>query len=95
MSNVRAARRIGNGRMAVLHTHLHREVVVPRALLALALFPFSLASGQQLARRAVVQELLIPVATAESLRVSIAGAGETVVLVPGLFGSPRPSRTIG
>jgi hypothetical protein len=29
---------------------------VPRALLALALFPFSLATGQQLARRAVVQE---------------------------------------
>ena len=60
---------------------------MPRALLALALFPFSLATGQQLARRAVVQELLIPVATAESLRVTIAGAGETVVLVPGLFGS--------
>ena len=34
-----------------------------------------------------MQEFLIPVAKAESLRVTIAGEGETVVLVPGLFGS--------
>jgi pimeloyl-ACP methyl ester carboxylesterase len=60
---------------------------MPRVLLVLALIPFSLATGQQLSRPAVVQELLAPAATAESLRVTIAGAGETVVLVPGLFGS--------
>jgi hypothetical protein len=60
---------------------------MPRALLVLALFPFSLAGGQQLPRPVPVRELLIPVAAAESLRVTIAGAGETVVLVPGLFGS--------
>ncbi|MEO6056670.1 MAG: alpha/beta hydrolase [Gemmatimonadales bacterium] len=58
-----------------------------RALLVLAFFPFSSAAGQQLSPPAAVQELLIPVATTESLRVTIAGAGETVVLVPGLFGS--------
>ena len=60
---------------------------MPRALLVLALFPVSLARGQEHARPAAVQELLVPVATAQSLRVTIAGAGEIVVLVPGLFGS--------
>ena len=35
----------------------------------------------------VAQEMLVPVAARESLRVTIAGSGETVVLVPGLFGS--------
>ena len=68
---------------------------MPPALLVLALFPFSLATGQQLARRAAVQELLIPVATAESLRVTIAGAGETVVLVPGLFVTYHLAREAG
>ncbi len=60
---------------------------MPRVLLVLALFPFSSVAGQQPSPPAAVQELLIPVATTESLRVTIAGAGETVVLVPGLFGS--------
>jgi len=32
-------------------------------------------------------EVLLPVAPTESLLVTTAGAGETVVLVPGLFGS--------
>lgn len=36
---------------------------------------------------AAQEEFLVPVAPAESLRVTIAGAGETIVLVPGLFGS--------
>jgi pimeloyl-ACP methyl ester carboxylesterase len=60
---------------------------MPRVLLVLALCPVSYAHGQQLPRPVAVQELLIPVAPAESLRVTLAGAGETVVLVPGLFGS--------
>ncbi len=37
--------------------------------------------------RVALQEFLVPVAAAESLRVTAAGAGPTVVLVPGLFGS--------
>jgi pimeloyl-ACP methyl ester carboxylesterase len=37
--------------------------------------------------RAVPEELLVPVAAAESLRVTAAGTGPTVVLLPGLFGS--------
>jgi pimeloyl-ACP methyl ester carboxylesterase len=36
---------------------------------------------------ATAQELMIAVAPRESLRVTVAGAGETVVLIPGLFGS--------
>ena len=32
-------------------------------------------------------EMLVPVSSAESLRVTIAGEGPTVVLIPGLFGS--------
>ena len=60
---------------------------MPYALLVLALFPFTFAGGQQLPRPVAQHELLIPVAPAESLRVTIAGTGATVVLVPGLFGS--------
>jgi pimeloyl-ACP methyl ester carboxylesterase len=60
---------------------------MPRVLLLLALFPLAQAAGQLPSSPAPVQELLVPVAKAESLRVTIAGAGETVVLVPGLFGS--------
>jgi pimeloyl-ACP methyl ester carboxylesterase len=48
-----------------------------RVLLAFALF----------STPAVAQEMLVPVTARESLRVTIAGSGETVVLVPGLFGS--------
>jgi pimeloyl-ACP methyl ester carboxylesterase len=87
VSNVRAAREIGNGRTAALRSHVDREVVMPRALLVLALLPFSFAAAQRVSPPATVQELLIPVATAESLRVTTAGTGETVVLLPGLFGS--------
>ncbi len=60
---------------------------MPRALLVLALLPFASPTGLQPSPPAAVQEFLIPVAPTESLRVTIAGAGETVVLVPGLFGS--------
>ena len=37
--------------------------------------------------RVVLQEFLVPVAAAESLRITAAGTGPTVVLLPGLFGS--------
>lgn len=60
---------------------------MPRALLVLALLPFSPARGQQPPQPVAIQELLIPLAAGESLRVTLAGAGETVVLLPGLFGS--------
>lgn len=48
-----------------------------RILLALALLPTP----------ATAQEMLVAVAPQESLRVTVAGVGETVVLIPGLFGS--------
>jgi pimeloyl-ACP methyl ester carboxylesterase len=57
-----------------------------RLLLALMLCPMGLAA-QEPVRPPPVQQILIPVAPRESLRVTTAGAGETVVLVPGLFGS--------
>lgn len=56
-----------------------------RSTLLLACLPLGVARAQT--PPAAVQELLVPVGTAESLRVTVAGAGETVVLVPGLFGS--------
>jgi pimeloyl-ACP methyl ester carboxylesterase len=56
-----------------------------RSTLVIASFPLCAALAQE--RAPAAQELLIPVAAAESLRVTVAGAGETVVLVPGLFGS--------
>jgi pimeloyl-ACP methyl ester carboxylesterase len=60
---------------------------MPRSLIALALLPLSSAFAQTPWPPHGVQEYLVPVAPQESLRVTIAGAGETVVLVPGLFGS--------
>lgn len=61
------------------------EAPMIRSTLVIALFPLCAALAQE--RAPAVQELLVPVAAAESLRVTVAGAGETVVLVPGLFGS--------
>jgi pimeloyl-ACP methyl ester carboxylesterase len=58
-----------------------------RALIALSLLPFSSAVAQHPSALPDVQELLLPVAPGESLRVTIAGSGEAVILVPGLFGS--------
>ena len=56
-----------------------------RPLLVLASLPLCAALAQ--APPAAPLELLVAVSAAESLRVTTAGAGETVVLVPGLFGS--------
>jgi pimeloyl-ACP methyl ester carboxylesterase len=58
-----------------------------RTLLVLMLCPICSALGQEPEKPPPVQEILIPVAPRESLRVTTAGSGETVVLVPGLFGS--------
>jgi pimeloyl-ACP methyl ester carboxylesterase len=58
-----------------------------RNLLALALFPAASPLAQTAPKAQPVREFLVPVAPAESLRVTIAGAGPVVVLVPGLFGS--------
>jgi len=58
-----------------------------RVLLALLVLSHSLAGAQQPARLHEVQEVLVPVAPSESLRVTSAGTGEAVVLLPGLFGS--------
>src|SRR4051812_13170712 len=66
---------------------LLREVPMLRSVIALALLPFPSAFAQTSWPLDGVQEYLVPVAPQESLRVTIAGAGETVVLVPGLFGS--------
>lgn len=60
---------------------------MPCALLVLALLSVTSVAAQQLPPPSASQEFLIPVAATESLRVTIAGTGETVVLVPGLFGS--------
>jgi pimeloyl-ACP methyl ester carboxylesterase len=60
---------------------------MPRSLLALALLPLASAFAQTPSPSHGAQEYLVPVAPQESLRVTIAGSGETVVLVPGLFGS--------
>jgi pimeloyl-ACP methyl ester carboxylesterase len=64
-----------------------REVPMFRSLLALALLPLASASAQTPWPRDGAKEYLVPVAPGESLRVTVAGSGETVVLVPGLFGS--------
>lgn len=58
-----------------------------RALLALSFLPLSSTVAQRPPTLPDVQELLLPVAPGESLRVTMAGSGEAVVLVPGLFGS--------
>jgi len=58
-----------------------------RLLLALALLPVASAFAQTASLPRGAQEYLVPVAAQESLRVTIAGSGETVILVPGLFGS--------
>jgi pimeloyl-ACP methyl ester carboxylesterase len=58
-----------------------------RLLLALALLPVASAFAQTPSLPHGAQEYLVSVAAQESLRVTIAGSGETVVLVPGLFGS--------
>jgi pimeloyl-ACP methyl ester carboxylesterase len=60
---------------------------MPRALLVFAVLPACQALAQEAPPSSSVQEILVPVSARESLRVTIAGAGETVVLVPGLFGS--------
>jgi len=56
-----------------------------RPLLVLASLPLCAALAQ--APPAAPLELLVAVSAAESLRVTTAGTGESVVLVPGLFGS--------
>lgn len=56
-----------------------------RSALVLVSLPLCAALAQE--QPATVQEILVEVTAAESLRVTVAGAGETVVLVPGLFGS--------
>jgi pimeloyl-ACP methyl ester carboxylesterase len=56
-------------------------------LLFLALLPASPVLAQVRVSAPAVREALVPVAAGESLRVTVAGAGEPVVLVPGLFGS--------
>lgn len=58
-----------------------------RMLLTLMLLPVSAALGQEPVPVQPVREILIPVSPRESLRVTIAGQGPTVVLVPGLFGA--------
>ena len=58
-----------------------------RSLLVLVLLPLASAFAQTPWPPQGIQEYLVPVAPQESLRVTIAGSGETVVLVPGLFGS--------
>ncbi|MEP6687564.1 MAG: alpha/beta hydrolase [Gemmatimonadales bacterium] len=55
-----------------------------RHALTLASVPLCAALAQE---RSVPRQFLVPAAPAESLRVTTAGTGETVVLLPGLFGS--------
>lgn len=56
-----------------------------RSALILTLLPLGVALAQE--GPPAAREALVPVAATESLRVTTAGTGETVVLVPGLFGS--------
>lgn len=56
-------------------------------LLILMLLPAYTAVSQQPDPEASRREIVVPVAPRESLRVTIAGAGAPVVLIPGLFGS--------
>jgi len=58
-----------------------------RMLLTLMLLPVSAALGQEPVPVPAVREILVPVSPTESLRVTLAGQGPAVVLVPGLFGS--------
>lgn len=58
-----------------------------RMLLTLMLLPVSTAIGQEPVPVPRVREILVPVSPRESLRVTMAGDGPTVILVPGLFGS--------
>jgi pimeloyl-ACP methyl ester carboxylesterase len=60
---------------------------MPRMLLTLMLLPVSAAFGQQRLPVPPVREILVPASASESLRVTMAGEGPTVILVPGLFGS--------
>lgn len=59
--------------------------LAPCSSLALAWLPLGAVLAQ--APPSPVRESLVPVAAAESLRVTESGRGETIVLVPGLFGS--------
>jgi pimeloyl-ACP methyl ester carboxylesterase len=63
------------------------EALMIRFMLALTLVPLCPALAQEGSAAAPVRELLAAVTAAESLRVTAAGAGKTVVLIPGLFGS--------
>ncbi len=56
-------------------------------LLLLALIPFGSGLAQEGRPASGLREALVSVAPGESLRVSQSGTGETVVLIPGLFGS--------
>jgi pimeloyl-ACP methyl ester carboxylesterase len=58
---------------------------VIRSALFLIWLPLGAALAQE--RPPSFRAWLVPVSAAESLRVTEAGAGETIVLVPGLFGS--------
>ena len=64
------------------------EAVMPSITLALALSAVPLCSAlAQSPAFPSSEELLVPVSSTESLRVTIAGDGPAVVLIPGLFGS--------
>jgi pimeloyl-ACP methyl ester carboxylesterase len=78
---------IGNDRPTALRPDAKWEVLMPRTLLVLVVLPFCQALAQEAPPPSAAQEILVPVSARESLRVTIAGVGETVVLVPGLFGS--------
>src|SRR3954470_9594617 len=67
--------------------HLPERFPMLRTLLALSLLPLAPALGQTPWLPKGAQEFLVPVAPAESLRVTVAGSGKSVILVPGLFGS--------
>jgi pimeloyl-ACP methyl ester carboxylesterase len=73
--------------MAGRRLFFHREVPMRYSLLAFALLPLPTVLAQTPSPHSAAQEYLLPVAPQESLRVTVAGAGQTVVLVPGLFGS--------
>ncbi|MEO7986824.1 MAG: alpha/beta hydrolase [Gemmatimonadales bacterium] len=59
---------------------------MPSISLALVLVPLCVASAQS-PQLFPPEETLVPASPAESLRVTMAGEGPTVVLIPGLFGS--------
>jgi pimeloyl-ACP methyl ester carboxylesterase len=72
---------------AALRSSFDQEVTMLRNVLTFALFPAASAFAQTPLKALPVQEILVPVAPAESLRVTVVGTGPLVVLVPGLFGS--------